>query len=145
MPAVPPDVPRDVSSISQPGPELFQAIVEQTLDAIVFADRQGVIQVWNHGAELVFGFGRAEAIGTSLDLIIPERFRHAHWQGFRRAIESGHTRPGDPVRTTRAIHKDGRKLYVDLSFGVVKDETGSVIGAVAMGRDCTARYLAQQR
>lgn len=136
--------PSTVPSMPSMDPNLFQAIVEQTLDAIVFADRKGVIQVWNRGAELVFGFGRDEAIGKSLDIIIPERFRRAHWEGYRRAIESGHTRPGNPVRTTRAIHKDGRKLYVDLSFGVVTGKTGSVIGAVAMGRDCSARYLAER-
>jgi PAS domain S-box-containing protein len=136
--------PSTVPSIPPTDPNLFKAIVEQTLDAIVFADRNGVIQVWNRGAELVFGFGRAEAVGLSLDLIIPERFRRAHWEGFRRAIESGHTRPGDPVRTTRAIHKDGRKLYLDLSFGIVTGETGAVIGAVAVGRDCSARHLAQR-
>lgn len=123
---------------------LFEAIVEQTPDAVVFADRDGVIRVWNHGAEAVFGFAANEVLGLSLDVIIPKRLRPAHWEGFRRAIDNGHTRHGNQVRTTRAVHKDGRRLYVDLSFGLVIDESGRAAGAVAMGRDCSDRYLAQK-
>jgi len=123
---------------------LCEAIVAQTSDAIVFADRDGVIRLWNRGAEALFGFPAAEVIGRSLDVIIPERFRRAHWDAFHRAVASGHTRPGDTVRTTRADHKSGRKLYVDLTFGLVKDGSGSVIGSVAVGRDCGARYLAEK-
>ena len=121
------------------GSELCNAIVAQTPDAIVFADRDGVIRLWNLGAEALFGFPAAEVIGRSLDVIVPERFRQAHWD-----VASGRTRPGDSVRTTRADHKSGRKLYVDLSFGLVKDGSGSVIGSVAVGRDCSARYLAEK-
>jgi PAS domain S-box-containing protein len=123
---------------------LFEAIVEQIPDAVVFADRDGVIRIWNRGAEAVFGFAASEVVGHSLDLIIPERLRAAHWQGFRRAIDSGQTRHANQVRTTRSLHKDGRKLYVDLSFGVITDAAGSVAGAVAVGRDCSERYLSQK-
>ena len=93
---------------------LFEAIVEQTPDAIIFADCDGMIRVWNRGAETVFGFSAAEVIGSSLDVIIPERFR------------LGHT------------------LYVDLSFGLVTSGAGSVIGSVAVGGDCSARYLSEK-
>ena len=123
---------------------LCDAILMQASDAIIFADRDGVIRLWNLGAEALFGFSAAEVIGRSLDIIIPERFRQAHWDAFHRAVASGRTRPGDSVRTTRADHKSGRKLYVDLSFGLVKDGSGSVIGSVAVGRDCSARYLAEK-
>ena len=125
-------------------PAVFRAIVEQIPDAVVFADRQGLIRVWNRGAESVFGFTAQEALGNSLDLIIPERLRAAHWAAFDRALEARRTRLGNAVRTTRGIHKDGRKLYVDLSFGLVTDAAGEPLGAVAMGRDCTERYLAQK-
>lgn len=128
----------------QPGSRLFEAIVEQTPDAIVFADCDGVIRLWNHGAEILFGFSAAEVLGNSLDIIVPERFRQAHWTAFRQAVASGHTRHGDNVRTTRAIHKLGHKLYVDLSFGLVKGESGAVIGSVAVGRDCSARYATEK-
>ena len=127
-----------------PQPGLFRALVEQTPDAVVFADRDGIIRVWNPAAEAVFGFGAAEAIGQSLDLIVPERFRRAHWEGFHRAMASGRTRPGDPVRVTRSLHKLDRKLYVEISFGLIKDESGTAIGSVAVGRDCSARFLAEK-
>lgn len=125
-------------------PSLFRAIVEQTPDAIVFTDRDGVIRVWNRGAEAVFGFSADEVLGHSLDVIIPERFRRAHWEGFHQAIDNGHTRYGSQVRTTRSIHKDGRKLYVDMSFGLVLGAAGAVLGAVAVGRDCSVRYLSER-
>ena len=120
---------------------LFQAIVEQAPDAIIFADRGGAIRVWNRSAETVFGYAAAEVLGKSLDVIIPERLRGAHWEGFRRAIDTGQTKYGNRVLTTRSVHKNGSKLYVDLSFGLVKDEAGAVTGAMALGRDGTARYL----
>ena len=122
-------------------PALFQAIVEQTPDAVIFADREGLIRVWNRGAEAVFGFAAEEALGQSLDLIIPERLRAAHWQAFDRAIGNGRTQYGNQVRTTRSIHKDGRKLYVDLSFGLITDAAGAVVGSVAVGRDGSERFL----
>ena len=119
----------------------FRHIVDQTPDAVIFADTGGVIRVWNRGAETLFGFSGAEAIGSSLDMIIGERFRRAHWEGYHRAMASGGTRHGAEVRTTRAIHKDGRKLYVELSFGVVVNEAGATLGSVAVGRDGTVRHL----
>jgi len=120
---------------------LFQAIVEQAPDAIIFADREGAIRVWNRGAEAVFGYTAAEVLGNSLDVIIPERLRRAHWEGFRRAIDTGQTKFGGRVLTTRSVHKDGSKLYVDLSFGLIRDEAGAIAGALAVGRDCTARHI----
>ncbi len=120
---------------------LFQAIVEQAPDAIIFADREGAIRVWNRGAEAVFGYAAAEVLGNSLDVIIPERLRRAHWEGFRRAIDTGQTKFGGRVLTTRSVHKDGSKLYVDLSFGLIRDEAGAIAGALAVGRDCTARHI----
>ena len=129
---------------SEVGLRLSEAILAQSPDAIVFANREGVIRLWNRGAEVLFGFPAADVIGSSLDVIIPERFRQAHWAGFRRAIASGDTRHGDRVRTTRAVHRFGHPLYVDLSFALVRDEAGSVIGSVAMGRDCSDRYLAEK-
>lgn len=122
---------------------LAAAIVDQAPDAIIFADRDGSIRIWNRGAERIFGYSAAEALGASLDLIIPERFRRAHWEGFRRAIETGGTKYTGRVLTTRSAHRDGSKLYVDLSFGLVRDDGGAILGALAIGRDTTARYLAE--
>ena len=123
----------------------WRRILIDTPDALIYADREGVIRAWNPGAEAVFGFSAAEALGQSLDLIIPERLRAAHWRGYERAMARGATSHGAQVRTTRGTHKeDGRKLYVDMSFGVVLDDAGSVLGSVAMARDVTERYLAEK-
>jgi PAS domain S-box-containing protein len=114
-------------------------------EAVIFADREGVIRYWSGGAEAVFGHSAADALGNSLDLIIPERFRPAHWQAYDRAIRSGQTKYDGRVLATRSMRKDGSKLFVDLSFAMVKDAHDAVLGALATGRDCTARYLAERQ
>lgn len=126
----------------EPG-TLCRAIVEQAQDAVIFAGRDGIIQLWNRGAEIIFGYAAGEALGQNLNLIIPERFRPAHDEGFRHAIHSGLTRNDGRVLTTRAQNKFGGRLYVDLSFGLLKDDSGTVLGAFAIGRDATARHLEQ--
>ena len=131
--------------MSTNGPaDLSRALVEQVADAIIFADREGLIRVWNAGAEAVFGYAEHEALGRRLDLIIPERFRSAHWTAFDRAISTGQTKHGREAMTTRAVAKDGSDLYVDLSFALVDDGAGAVRGAVAVARDVTARYQAER-
>ncbi|WP_374683242.1 PAS domain-containing protein, partial [Accumulibacter sp.] len=120
---------------------LYRAIVDQAPDVIIFADRKGAIRVWNGGAETVFGHSAAEVLGESLDVIIPERLRKAHWDGFHKAIDSGQTKYRNQVLTTRSVHKDGSRLYVELSFGLVRDGSGTIVGSLAIGRDCTARHL----
>src|SRR5690349_8588805 len=97
-------------------PTLFERLVQRAPDAMIFADREGTIRVWNSSAELVFGYPAAEVVGGSLDVIIPERLRNAHWRGFRTAIETGRAKYVGRVLTTRAVHKNGSRLYVDLSF-----------------------------
>jgi PAS domain S-box-containing protein len=129
--------------MSTPVQGLVESIVEQLPDAVVFADRDGVIRLWNRGAEALFGYRADEALGASLELIVPPRLRAAHDAGFRRAIDAGRTRARG-ARLTRSLHKDGRKLYVELSFGVVTDGDGRAVGAVAAGRDGSARYAQEQ-
>ena len=108
-------------------------LVEQAPDAMIFADREGTIRVWNTRAEEMFGYAAGEAIGRSLDLIIPEHLRAAHWQAYHRAIAAGRTRSDGEPMLTRATHKDGGKLYVELAFAIVSDERG-VLGALATAR-----------
>jgi PAS domain S-box-containing protein len=121
------------------------AIVAAMADAVIFADRQGVIRVWNAAAEAVFGFSAAEALGRNLDLIIPERLRPAHWAGFDHALSSGVTRLAGRATLTRGLHKEGRRLYVDMSFAVVRAASGEVVGAVGIARDVTEREEAKRR
>ena len=122
-------------SISDCNLEVFRLVVDQAPDAIIFADRQGMIQVWNKAAADLFGFPADEVIGLSLDIIIPEHLRHAHWEGFGRAVASGLTKHGRRALKTRAAHKDGQRLYVSLAFSIVKDRDGKVIGAMATARE----------
>lgn len=124
--------------------DLSRAIVEQVADGIIFADRRGVIRLWNARAEAIFGYTADEVLGRSLDVIIPERLRSAHWTAFDKAVETGRTKYGRQAMTTRSVHKNGSELYVDLSFALVKDEADQVLGSVAMARDVTNRYLAEK-
>ena len=116
-----------------------ELILEQMADALIYADRNGVIQRWNRAAESIFGFGADEAIGQSLDIIIPEHLRAAHWRGFDAAISSGATRLHGRPTVTRGLHKSGSKLYLEMSFALVADATTGVLGSVAVARDVTER------
>jgi PAS domain S-box-containing protein len=125
-------------------PQLCEAVVEQAPDGIIYADAGGVIRLWNHGAETIFGYTAAEVLGANLDVIIPERLRAAHWAGFDKALASGVTKYSGRVLTTRSVHKDGRRLYVDLSFALLKNADGTIAGAIAIARDATERYMAEK-
>jgi PAS domain S-box-containing protein len=125
-------------------PTPFDAIFEQAPVSLILADREGRIVAWNRASEALFGFAAAEVVGQSLDVIIPEHLRDAHWKGFDRSLASGETKYAGQVMTTRAVHKDGRKLYVDFSFSMLTDAQGRVSGALAAGRDGTERFLAER-
>ncbi len=125
-------------------PATFEAIVDQAPVSIILADREGLIRAWNRASEALFGFTAAEVLGRSLDVIVPEHLRKAHWEGYDRSLASGATKYSGRVMTTRAVHKDGRKLYVDFSFAMLRDPSGAVVGAMATGRDATQRYLAER-
>lgn len=115
--------------------EVFRLVVEQSPDAIIFADHEGVVRIWNRTAVDLFGYPPEEAIGQTLDIIIPEHLRRAHWEGFGKALASGHTKHGRRALKTRATHKSGDKLYVSVAFAVVKDQRGKAIGAIATARE----------
>jgi PAS domain S-box-containing protein len=121
-----------------------EGIVEQVPVSIIVSDREGRVVVWNRASEALFGFSASEVMGQSLDVIVPEHLRKAHWDGFDRSLATGTTKYAGKVMTTRAVHKDGRKLYVDFSFGMLKDATGAVTGVMAVGRDATERFLEEK-
>jgi PAS domain S-box-containing protein len=127
-----------------PAGDTARAIVESMADALIYSDPQGVIRAWNASATQVFGFTAEEAIGRSLDLVIPERLRAAHWAGFDRAMQSGALRLAGRATLTRGLHKSGRRLYVEMSFAVVRSEAGTILGAVAVARDVTAQQEAKR-
>jgi|SRR5690606_6598694 len=119
--------------------KLAEWIIQQSADALIYADRSGKIRRWNSAASQLFGFEAEDAMGASLDIIIPEHLQAAHWAGFEAAMASGQTRLDGRPTLTRAMHKTGRKLYVEMTFAVVKDDTGAAVGSVAMARDVTER------
>ena len=120
--------------------QLAERIVDQVADAIIYANRLGVIIRWNRASAALFGFAAEDALGQSLDLIIPEHLRASHWSGFEAAITKGTMRLQGRPTLTRALHKSGRKLYVEMTFAIVKGEAeGEVLGSVAMARDVTDR------
>jgi PAS domain S-box-containing protein len=123
---------------------LFRRIVEEIPDAVIFADRQGAIRLWNRGAETMFGYSADEATGQSLDLIIPERFRARHWEGYRQVMITGVTSYGDRLLAVPATRKDGQRISIEFSIALLKDEHGGVMGAVAVVRDVTARWQAER-
>lgn len=123
---------------------LYRTIVEQMPDAVIVANVNGVVTLWNPGAEALFGYAADEVLGRGLDVIIPERLRAGHREGFRKALESGITKYAGRVLTTRSMHKDGRTLYVGLAFALVRDDSGALVGALATVRDCTESYLAEK-
>jgi PAS domain S-box-containing protein len=117
-----------------------ERIIDQIADAVVVADRSGVIVRWNDASAVLFGFTAEEALGQSLDLIIPEHLRASHWRGFEAAMTKGAMKLQGRPTLTRALHKGGRKLYVEMTFAIVKGEAeGEMLGSVAVARDVTER------
>ena len=119
----------------------FRTIVEEAPDAVIAADPDGVIRLWNAGAEAIFGFSAAEAVGHSLDLIIPERFRERHWTGYRSVMQSGTSRYGTQMLAVPAMRKDGARISIEFHVVVLKDSVGGgVEGIAAIVRDVTERW-----
>jgi PAS domain S-box-containing protein len=123
-----------------PEPWLYRRIVQEIPEAVVFADPKGVIRLWNSGAETMFGYSAEEAVGQSLDLIIPERLRPRHWDGYDKVMATGVTRYGRELLAVPAIRKDGRRISIEFSIALLKEDTGTLHGAVAIIRDVTARW-----
>jgi PAS domain S-box-containing protein len=122
----------------------LEGLVRAAGDAIVVADSEGLIRLWNPAATRIFGFSPEEAVGQSLDLIIPERFRARHWAGYREVMRTGQTRYGADVLRVPALHKDGRRVSVAFTVTLLTDPGGRVTGIAAIVRDETARWAEEQ-
>lgn len=120
--------------------QLYQQIIENAADAIVAADRAGIIHLWNAGAEVMFGYTAEEATGKTLDLIIPERLRGRHWEGYRKVMETGVTRYGRDLLAVPGIRKDGTRISLEFTIVLVRDEAGAPTGTAAIIRDVTTRW-----
>jgi PAS domain S-box-containing protein len=116
-------------------------LVNAAPDAIIYADRRGAIRVWNHGAERIFGYTAEEALGASLDIIIPERLRARHWTGYDETLKTGRTRYGaGDLLAVPAVRKDGAAISVEFTIVPMADEAGGLRGIAAILRDVTKRF-----
>jgi PAS domain S-box-containing protein len=118
-----------------------ETLVTLMPDAVVYADRDGTIRYWNAGAARIFGFAEDEAMGRSLDLIIPEGLRTRHWDGYRETMRTARTRYGDgQTLSVPALTKDGRRISVAFTIVPFPDDAGGLRGIAAIMRDCTAQF-----
>ena len=118
----------------------FEAFVQKAGDAIVAAGADGSILLWNHAAERIFGYTEEEALGHSLNLIIPERLRARHWEGYRAVMRTGETRYAAEVLRVPAVHRDGRRLSIAFTVTLLYPSTGEIQAIVAIIRDETSRW-----
>jgi PAS domain S-box-containing protein len=123
-------------------PENFAAALLAGMpDGVVYSDAEGKIRFWNQGAVRIFGFTEAEALGLSLDIIIPENLRARHWQGYAETMRTGQTRYGDgQLLSVPALRKDGARISVEFTIVAFTDAAGKMIGIAAIMRDATARF-----
>lgn len=124
---------------------LNQQIVSLAPDAILYADREGVIQLWNKGAERIFGVSAEQAIGQSLDLIIPEKLRERHWDGYHKTMETGETRYGTELLAVPAMHADGSRLSTEFSIVMLTGDDGKPLGVAAIMRDVSERHQKEKQ
>lgn len=132
--------------MSTPSPADFwrdtasRIIADTTLDAVVYADRSGVIRLWNDAAEILFGHTAEAAVGQSLDLIIPEKHRGAHWHGWDRVMDTGVTRYGRDPLAAPGLRADGQRVSLEFSITMLKDADGQIEGIAAVLRDVGTRW-----
>lgn len=118
----------------------YEALVAASGDAVILSDVEGLVRVWNPAAERMFGFTADEALGTSLDLIIPERHRKRHWDQYAKTMETGVTKYGHELLKVPGLHKDGRQLSIAFTVGLTHGPDGKPNGVLAVVRDETARF-----
>ena len=119
---------------------LCESIVEQSPIAIIVGDREGVVRLWNAGAQTMFGWSAEEALGKSMDMIIPEKHRPRHWEGYDQVMGTGVTEYGRSLLAVPALTKDGRRISVEFNVVLLKDAEGRVLGIAATMQDVTARW-----
>lgn len=122
----------------------LQQTLNESQDAILIADREGIIRYWNAGAERILGFTADEAIGQSLDLFIPEKLRGRHWEGYHRVMASGETKYKTGLLSSPGIRKDGSQVSLEFSMVLLHDEQGAMQGCASIMRDVTERWLKEK-
>ena len=119
----------------------LEAILSSSSDAIISTDRAGIITFWNPGARRIFGFESGEAVGQSLDIIIPENLRKRHWDGFNHTMATGTSQYGDgDILSVPGLTKGGQRISVEFTIAILRDERQAPAGTVAILRDVTQRF-----
>jgi PAS domain S-box-containing protein len=118
----------------------FEQLVTAIGDAVIISDADGNITLWNPAAERMFGFTQSEALGQSLDLIIPERLRGRHWEGYQKSMATGQTRYDNDVLRVPAVDKAGRSLSIAFTVALLYSPERELTGIVAVIRDETSRF-----
>lgn len=119
----------------------YRTLAREAPDAIVYADAAGLIAFWNKGAERIFGFSETEAVGKSLDIIIPENLQKRHWDGFAETVRTGKTRYGTgDVLAVPALRKGGARISIEFTILPFSDRAGRMLGIAAILRDVTKRF-----
>ncbi|MGE4579095.1 MAG: PAS domain-containing protein [Desulfuromonadales bacterium] len=119
---------------------LINEIMQTAPDAILYADADGLIRLWNQGAERLFGFTEVEALGQSLDLIIPENLRQRHWDGYYKVMKTGQSHYQTDLLSAPATTREGKRLSTEFSMVLLKDEQGQPKGVAAIMRDVSERW-----
>lgn len=119
---------------------IYRQIIENSQDAILFADRDGIIDLWNSGAEAIFGYTKEDVRGKSLDLIVPEKLRQRHWDGYQKVMKTGKSRYGKELLKVPAIRKDGTSISVEFTIVLVRNQRNEIMGTAAIIRDVTERW-----
>jgi PAS domain S-box-containing protein len=123
-----------------------RAIMTGASDAIVATDLSGSITLWNAGAARMFGFTAREALGRSLDIIIPEALRSRHWDGYRRVMATGTSRYAHgELLAVPALTKNGARISIEFTMVVMRTESGQPSGAFSIIRDVTQRFEETRR
>ena len=122
-------------------PDFAAALLAAMPDAVIYSDAEGAIRFWNAGATRLFGYSEAEALGQSLDIIIPAPQRARHWEGYARTMATGESRYGaGETLAVPAIRKDGSRFSIDFTIVPFRDADGRMLGIAAVLRDVTARF-----
>ncbi|MDT5015972.1 MAG: hypothetical protein QOD39_2132 [Mycobacterium sp.] len=123
---------------------LARAVVAESGEAIVVTDPEGIILLWNNGAARIFGFSAADVVGESLDVIIPEKLRARHWQGYQQTMLTGYTRYGNKLLSVPALHRDGHRLSIEFSVALLRDAADQIVGISAIMREVSERREAEK-
>ena len=122
----------------------LQQTLDESQDAILIADREGIIRYWNAGAERILGYSANEAVGQSLDLFIPEKLRGRHWEGYHRVMASGETKYKTGLLSSPGIRKDGSQVSLEFSMVLLHDANGTMQGCASIMRDVTERWMKEK-